>query len=434
MPRSSTVDSPEQAAGQTAADVRMRGFGRRALVEDVWAWLDQRTAPLGPEVVDLADAHGRVLAEALEAPIDVPGFDRAQMDGYALRSSETVGAGGYNPLTFREIGQSLVARPFEGVLAPGGVVRIMTGAPVPEGADAVLPAEYAEPRAGLVEVTSSVAPGSNIGRRGEDVRAGETLFSPGRVLRPQDVGLLASLGAASVPVVRRPRLRIVATGGELVAPGEARGEHQVYDANSLMLQGLIDRDGGELETVVRPGDDAAAIAAAMLSPGVELVLVSGGSSVGSEDHAPMILDREGELAFHGLALRPASPTGIGRIGETLVFLLPGNPASCLCAYDFFAGRALRRLAGLGPGWPYERRGLRARRKISSAVGRVDYARVRITDGGIEPVAVSAASILSSTTRADGFVVIPAGSEGVAPGAAVDVYLYGPQFQNPETEE
>jgi molybdopterin molybdotransferase len=219
-----------------------------------------------------------------------------------------------------------------------------------------------------------------------------------------------------------------------VAPGEARGEHQVYDANSLMLQGLIDRDGGELETVVRPGDDAAAIAAAMLSPGVELVLVSGGSSVGSEDHAPMILDREGELAFHGLALRPASPTGIGRIGETLVFLLPGNPASCLCAYDFFAGRALRRLAGLGPGWPYERRGLRARRKISSAVGRVDYARVRITDGGIEPVAVSAASILSSTTRADGFVVIPAGSEGVAPGAAVDVYLYGPQFQNPETEE
>jgi molybdopterin molybdotransferase len=421
-------------SGQAQADVRMRGFGRRALVEDVWAWIDERTAAQGPEVVDLAHAHRRVLAEAVQAPIDVPGFDRAQMDGYALRSGETVGASSYNPLSFREVGRSLVARPFEGALAPGGAVRIMTGAPVPAGADAVLPAEYAEPRAGLVEVTSSVAPGSNIGRRGEDVRTGETLLSPGRVLRPQDVGLLASLGLDSVAVVRRPRVRIVATGSELVAPGETRREHEVFDANSLMLQGLLARDGAQLETVVRPGDEADAIGEAMRSPGVEVVLISGGSSVGSEDHAPLILAREGELAFHGLALRPASPTGIGRVGETLVFLLPGNPASCLCAYDFFAGRALRRLAGLGPGWPYERRRLRARRKISSAVGRVDYARVRITDGEIEPVAVSAASILSSTTRADGFMVIPAASEGVAPGAAVDVYLYGPQLQNPEPEE
>jgi molybdopterin molybdotransferase len=135
---------------------------------------------------------------------------------------------------------------------------------------------------------------------------------------------------------------------------------------------------------------------------------------------------------HGLALRPASPTGMGRVGEAMVFLLPGNPASCLCAYDFFAGRALRQLGSLSAGWPYERRRLRAGRKISSAVGRVDYARVRLERGEIIPVAVSAASILSSTTRADGFVVIPASSEGVAPGALVEVYLYGPQIQNLES--
>jgi molybdopterin molybdotransferase len=327
-----------------------------------------------------------------------------------------------------------VARPFEGRVEPGTAVRITTGAPVPAGADAVLPAEYAEGRAQIVEVSSSVAPGSNIGRKGEDMRSGDLLFSPGRVLRPQDVGLLASLGLESIAVVRRPRVRVVATGSELVIPGSPRSEHQVFDANSVMLQGLLARDGAELESILRPGDDAAAISEAMLAPGVDVILVSGGSSVGSEDYAPAILAREGELAVHGLALRPASPTGMGRVGEVMVFLLPGNPASCLCAYDFFAGRALRQMGGLSAGWPYERRRLRAGRKISSAVGRVDYARVRLERGEIIPVAVSAASILSSTTRADGFVVIPASSEGVAPGALVEVYLYGPQIQNPESEE
>jgi molybdopterin molybdotransferase len=434
MVQSSTFDESTSAAAQSAVDVRMRGFGRRARVEDAWSWVDAQSGTLASEVVGLGQAHGRVLAEAVRATIDVPGFDRAQMDGYALRSSETVGASSYNPLSFRDIGQALVARPFQGRVERGTAVRIMTGAPVPAGADAVLPAEYAEVRDALVEVSSSVAPGSNIGRKAEDMRSGDLLLSPGRVLRPQDVGLLASLGLESITVVRRPRVRIVATGGELVAPGSARGEHQVFDANSVMLQGLIARDGAELESILRPGDDAAAIAEGVLAPGVDVVLVSGGSSVGSEDHAPGILAREGELAVHGLALRPASPTGMGRIGDTLVFLLPGNPASCLCAYDFFAGRALRRLGGLSAGWPYERRRLRAGRKISSAVGRVDYARVRLERGEIIPVAVSAASILSSTTRADGFVVVPASSEGVAPGALAEVYLYGPPIQNPESEE
>jgi molybdopterin molybdotransferase len=434
MAENSMIDGAGTPPAQRVADVRMRGFGRRTRVQDAWFWLDAQSETLASEQVELTQAYGRVLAGPIHAPIDVPGFDRAQMDGYALRSSETVGASSYNPLSFREIGQSLVARPFEGRVESGTAVRIMTGAPVPAGADAVLPAEYAEAHAALIEASSSIAPGSNIGRKGEDMRSGDLLFSPGRVLRPQDVGLVASLGQERIPVVRRPRVRIVATGSELVAPGKMRREHQVFDANSVMLQGLLARDGAELESIRRPGDDASAIAAAMLAPGVDVVLVSGGSSVGSEDHAPAILAREGELAVHGLALRPASPAGMGRIDEVMVFLLPGNPASCLCAYDFFAGRTLRQLGGLSAGWPYERRRLRAGRKISSAVGRVDYARVRLEHGEIVPLAVSAASILSSTTRADGFVVIPASSEGVAPGTLVEVYFYGPQIQNPQSEE
>ena len=163
----------------------------------------------------------------------------------------------------------------------------------------------------------------------------------------------------------------------------------------------------------------------MLAQGADVVLVSGGSSVGAEDHAPGLLAEAGELAVHGIAMRPSSPAGFGRIGATFVFLLPGNPVSCLCAYDFFAGRALRRLGGRPAGWPHRMRTARLKRKIASAVGRVDYCRVRLAGDEAEPLALSGASILSSTTQADGFVIVPAASEGCAAGTAVTVYLYEP---------
>jgi molybdopterin molybdotransferase len=164
---------------------------------------------------------------------------------------------------------------------------------------------------------------------------------------------------------------------------------------------------------------------AMLAPGADVVLVSGGSSVGAEDHAPRLLAEAGELAVHGVAMRPSSPAGFGRIGAVFVFLLPGNPVSCLCAYDFFAGRALRRLGGRAADWPHRTCTAALKRKIASAVGRVDYCRVRLDGDEAEPIALSGASILSSTTQADGFVIVPSASEGFAAGTAVTVYLYEP---------
>jgi molybdopterin molybdotransferase len=192
-----------------------------------------------------------------------------------------------------------------------------------------------------------------------------------------------------------------------------------------MLHGLVARDGALLESHQRTGDDAARIRDAIAAAGADVVLVSGGSSVGTEDHAPRLLAELGELAIHGVAMRPSSPAGFGRIGNALVFLLPGNPVSCLCAYDFFAGRAIRLRGGLPAQWPYPLRRAVVGRKIASAVGRVDYCRVRLRDGQIEPLALSGASVLSSTTRADGFVIVPAASEGYPAGAEIDVYLYDP---------
>ena len=404
-------------------DVRMHGFSQRAEVGAVLEWIDANAQPLGSEREPLDRASGRILAEQVIAPIDVPAFDRSAMDGYALHGDETSGASDYNPIAFAVIGQALPGRPFDGLVTTSSAVRIMTGAAVPSGADAVVPAEYAREEKGQVEITLAVSPSKHIGHRGEDILAGAAVLERGRCLRPQDAGLLASLGIAEIPVVRQPRVRIIVTGNEVVAPGEPKGEHQIYDANSAMLRGLVARDGGLIESHHRLGDEPARIRDALTAPGADVVLVSGGSSVGAEDHAPRLLAEVGTLAIHGVAMRPSSPAGVGSIGDTLVFLLPGNPVSCLCAYDFFAGRAIRAIGGLPKPWPY--RSVRATlgRKISSPIGRLDYARVTLENGRVEPLSVGGASILSSTTRADGFVIVGDDSEGYPAGAEVDVWLY-----------
>ncbi|MPZ45639.1 MAG: molybdopterin molybdenumtransferase MoeA [Betaproteobacteria bacterium] len=403
----------------------MRGFPSRAQVATALDWIERNVRALDPEAVALDELHGRVLASAVTAGLDVPAFDRAAMDGYALRGAETIGAAEYNPLAFELRGAALPGRPYDAAVLPGTAIRIMTGAPMPEGADAVVPAEFALERDGRVEIAAPLATGKNVGRRAEDVRAGAVVMQAGRRLRAQDVGLLASIGIGAASVIRRPRVRIVASGDELAAPGASKGPHQIYDANSPMLRGLAARDGALLESALRVRDDRQAIREAMLAPGADVVLISGGSSVGAEDHAPGLLAEMGTLAIHGIAMRPSSPAGFGRLGDTLVFLLPGNPVSCLCAYDFFAGRALRLLGGRGADWPHRRQRAVLRQKIASAVGRVDYCRVRLQGDEAEPLALSGASILSSTTRADGFVIVPEESEGYAPGTEIGVYLYGP---------
>ena len=410
----------------TNADVRMRGFAQRTTVDNALAWVDS-TLPdfgeLGVEEVSLTSAAGRVLARDVTSRVNVPGFARAMMDGFALVADDTLGASSYNPLPLKILGTCLPSVPFQGRVAPGSAVRIMTGAPLPDGADAVLPIENTQIDRDRVLALGEVSPGKHVGQLGEDVRAGDVVERAGRILRPQDIGMLSSLGFSDAPVIRRPRVRILITGNELLPMGTPPAGFRITDANGPMLAALVMRDGGEpIAGPILPDDRDAILAA--LREEADVVLVSGGSSVGQEDHAPALVAEHGDLAIHGVAMRPSSPAGMGRVGRALVFLLPGNPVSCLCAYDFFAGRAIRRLGGRDPDWPYRRVRGTVRRKIVSAIGRVDYCRVRLEQDQVEPLALSGASILSSTTRADGFVIVPAPLEGYGPGAAVDVLLYG----------
>ena len=410
-------------------DPRMQGFARRHTVKAALAWLDAQLHPLDAEDVPLRTAAGRVLASLVVSDIDVPGFDRATMDGYAVVADSTEGATPYNRVALKVIGDALPGAPFTSALARGDAVRIMTGAPMPAGSDAVLPAEFVD----IVESGSggntpdvfavfSVSPGKNIGQRGEDIVRGAELLDVRRVLRPQDIGVMSSIGLANAQVFRRPRVRLVITGNELLPTGSPPLGFQITDANGPMLAALAERDGAIVDFPGLVRDDAEAIRAA-LHADADVVIVSGGSSVGIEDLAPSLVATHGELAVHGIAMRPSSPTGMGRIGHRLIFLLPGNPVSALCAYDFFAGRAIRALGGRSTEWPYRSvRGTLAR-KISSPIGRLDYARVRFDNGILEPISVSGASVLSSTTRADGFVIVDDDSEGFAAGSTVDVWLY-----------
>jgi molybdopterin molybdotransferase len=299
----------------------------------------------------------------------------------------------------------------------------MTGAPVPDGADAVLPAEVAQEEAGVLRVTEPESPGRHVGRRGEDVAPGQAVLPAGRVLRPQDLGLLASLGAGAVPAVRQPRVAVVITGDELLPAGSKPDGCRIVDSNSVMLAALVRRDGGKPLTGPPLPDRRDVLRMALTDTDADVVLFAGCSSVGQEDHAPGLVAELGELAVHGVALRPASPTGVGFLAGRPAFLLPGNPVSCLCAYDLFAGRAVRRLGGRRPGLPYQTARLPLAGKVASAVGRVDYVRVCIRDGQAEPLAVSGASMLSTTTAADGFVLVPRDSEGFPAGHEITVHLY-----------
>ena len=406
-------------------DVRMRGFSARTTVEAAVEWIDSVLpdfSQLATEDISLAEAASRVLACNVTSGVNVPNFARSMMDGYALRAEETQGASSYNRLSLRILGTCLPGNAFASRVGAGEAVRIMTGAPLPVGTDAVLPVEETEIDGETVLVLNPVSPGKHVGQVGEDIRIGDLVQHAGRVLRPQDVGVLSSIGIRKVTAVRRPRVRILITGNELLPAGTPPVDFQIPDANGPMLSALVRRDGGESIPFDIIPDDPEAIHHAFLQQ-ADVVLVSGGSSVGQEDFVPKLLADHGELVIHGIAMRPSRPTGMGRIEGTLVFLLPGNPVSCLCAYDFFAGRAIRALGGRARDWPYRRISARLSRKLISTVGRVDYARVIVRGDEAEPISIGGASILSSTTRADGFVVVPADSEGYPPGAEVDVHLF-----------
>lgn len=391
--------------GGPPGDVRLRGFADRASLEVAVAWVDRAARPLPPLEVDVAESAGRVPALPVDAPADLPAADRAGEDGWAVRAAETAGASAWGPAQLRRQDPGAP-------LAPGGAALVAAGAPLPAGADAIVPFDGAEASGATLDVLAPVAAGTGVERAGRQLRAGGRVASPGRPLRPHEAALLAAAGVARVAVVRRPRVRLV------VAGPKAAG----VDAHAPMLRALVERDGGEVEVERAAAAEEGLLRAA--ASGADLVIATGRSGTGPDDGAPPALARAGELAVHGVAIRPGGSAALGAIRGCPVVVLPGDPLACLCAYELLAGRLVRGLGGRDPGLPHPAREVEVGRKIASAVGVVEVFQVRLVDGRIEPLGVADFGGLASAGGADGFVIVPAAAEGYAPGARVTLYAHG----------
>jgi len=365
------------------------------------------------ERVALGRADGRTLAERVVAPAPVPGYDRAAMDGYAVRAEDTFGATGRSPTVLRES---------EGAVAPGEAVRVHTGSDLPEGADAVVMIEETERVGDDVEVFDAVAEGENVGEVGEDVAEGAELYEPGHRIRPSDLGLLKSVGVDQVTVYEPPTVGVVPTGEELVQRDPGPGE--VIETNGLTVSRMVDRWGGVASYRNVVDDDPNAIRAAIERDlAKDVVVTTGGSSVGERDYTPEVVDELGEVLVHGVALKPGHPVALGVVEDTPVIMLPGYPVACIInAVQFL--RPVMKLAGNMPVPSHPTIEARLDRKISSEPGTRTFARVRLREADgervAEPTRASGSGVLSSVALADGWVVVPEEREGYDAGETVAV--------------
>ena len=391
-------------------DSRLLGFANRSAVDEASEWIDTHSNTLNSERVSIELAAGRVLAKPFVSPTDAPPRDTAVTDGYALRCTETIGAGSYNPLSF-------CTQEDQRVLRPASAILISSGTSMPQGADAIASFALARAGADTVELIGPITRGAGVSHQGDEAREGILLIGNSRPLRPSELGLISSFGITEVSVVRRPRVRLILTGCKS-SPNREPG-----DANGPMLRALLARDGAELEVTTYASPEQSAIAELIVRPGADVVLVCGLTGTGADDVAPLALDAVGTLSIHGVAMQPGGSLGMGSVNGVPVILLPGSPWHCLCAYDLFAGRLIRRLGGRSSQLPYRIRHVTVGRKIVSSIGNVEFCQVRLVSGEAIPLGSAGSGGLVSASRAEGFVLIPAPLEGYAPGASVAVYMY-----------
>ena len=403
---------------------KMRPLRETISLEEARARIDAAVCPIDRvERVPLADADGRVLAETLVAADDVPPFARAAMDGYAVRAGDSAGATRQQPRAFTRIETLFTGEVSTRTVGPGECIEIATGAPMPAGADAVVIVEETDGEAsGTVRVFSAVSPRQNVGPQGADIRQGQQVLHEGTTLTPGRVGATAALGRSEVAVYARPRVALLSTGNEIVEPGERLEPGQIYDINRFTLAAVVAAHGGEPVAYRTAHDSIEALSDALdTCLRDDLLVFSGGSSVGERDLILDLLAKRGEVIFHGIAVKPGKPTAFGRVAGKLFFGMPGYPTSCLSNAYVLLAPALRRMARLAPE-AVRSIAVPLSQRITSAPNRHQFYTVRVVSGMAEP-AFKASGDITSMSLADGYIEIPAGSGGVEQGEVVEVTLF-----------
>ena len=387
-------------------------------IEQARAAVLERVRPLGREDLPITQALGRHLAEDVTAAHDVPAFANSAMDGFAVRE----GAAGR---TLEVVGESRAGAPFDGTLGDGQAIRISTGAALPDGADGILQIELADEDAqnGKVTLREAVTRGRNVRRAGEDLREGDVVLRAGTLLGPAELGVAVAAGRGHLACHLAPTVAVLTTGDELIAPGDPLGAGQLHDSNSVTLGALVQRAGGRVVVVHRVADrddtTRAAIAQALAT--AQVVVISGGVSVGPHDHVKDALAHLGvREVFWRVALRPGKPTWFGTYDGRLVFALPGNPVSAMVTFLLFARPALLAMQGGDPALRRERAKLAV--DVERSPARDECVRVRLDEGVATPTGDQASHRLSSMLGADALALVPRGDGPLPAGTEVEVEI------------
>jgi molybdopterin molybdotransferase len=367
-------------------------------------------------------AMDRVLAADVMSKVDVPPFDRAAMDGYAVVAEDTFGAGRSEPKRLQCVATAYTGDTSFLSLTRGECIEIATGAPLPRGADAVVMVEETQKSETDVRIFTPVYPGQHVGRRGADIAAGEIILRTGSVINPSRIGAIAGAGILDVPVFAKPRVAIVSTGNEIVEPGQPLKPGQIYDINRFTLSAITNAHGGiAIDRGTAPDTLDDLLGAIESMNDADVIVFSGGSSVGERDLVLDALAHAGEVIFHGVAVKPGKPTAFGRVGDTPVLGMPGYPTSCLSNGYILLVPLLRKIARLPEYRPHTVRAVLARRVVSTT-GRHQFYTVRVEDGKAVP-AFKASGDITSMAHADGYIEIPAQTDVVEAGEIVEVKLF-----------
>ena len=369
---------------------------------------------------------GRVLAEDVISPVNVPKHDNSAMDGYAVRFADLKSDA---ETTLKIVGSAFAGKPYQGTLASGQAVRIMTGAVIPSGADSVVQQERAKASADQVSVMPLPKKGTNTRSAGEDLRAGEAALKRGQLVRPAEIGMMASLGIGEVAVYRKLRVAFFSTGDELVAVGTPLGPGQIYDSNRYTIYGLLVRLGCEVLDmgVIRDTPEDVEQAFKDAAQSADVVITSGGVSVGEADYVKQVLDRLGEVLFWKIAMKPGRPLAYGKIGDAHFFGLPGNPVAVMVTFYQFVRDALLHLQGQTGTIPLPTQKVVCTSPIKKAPGRTEFQRGILSrdatgQWSVRTTGDQGSGILSSMSQANCFIILPTDQGNVPPGSEVDVQL------------
>lgn len=391
-------------------------------VEEAKNIIESSISKMGVEEISLEDAHKRVLAEDVKSLLNSPPFKRSAMDGYAIRAEDSFGFSESNPFKLKIIDTIGAGQLSKVTVKTGEAVKIATGAPIPDGANAVVMEEYTFSDGDELSVEMSLTPGENVSPMGEDIREGDLVLLAGRLLKPQDLGLIASSGHSTVKVYKKPKIGIIITGSELVMPNPNIGGAEIINSNHYTFKAIVESSLA-IPTMVHCVDSHELVEQEFerLLKTHDGLITTGGTAISKGDVVVDVTDKIGEVLIHGVALRPGKPFGYGIVHEKPVFMLSGYPVAAMVQADVFLRNNLYRMQGI------DRESHTmvkiSSKKIPSSLGRTDYIRAKTDGSNVKPLKIKGSGIIRSMVESDSYIIIEENLEGIGKGEECDVLLY-----------